>query len=170
MMGDLCEGKTIPDTHWNMLDVRDLALAQRLAAESEVDHASTVGGPRYQVLQPPHRAVLRFIICRLNAKGACCWQMVTAEGQFYISSGVPGPRENVPGLAERIGALFPQMDVGQGGESPNDHFISNAADCTKLKEVLGLPVTPADVTIQDTVESLLELELITPRLKPGAKL
>ena len=170
MMGDLCEGKTIPDTHWNMLDVRDLALAQRLAAESEVDHASTVGGPRYQVLQPPHRAVLRFIICYLNAKGACCWQMVTAEGQFYISSGVPGPRENVPGLAERIGALFPQMDVGQGGESPNDHFISNAADCTKLKEVLGLPVTPADVTIQDTVESLLELELITPRLKPGAKL
>ena len=39
MMGDLCEGKTIPDTHWNMLDVRDLALAQRLAAESEVDTA-----------------------------------------------------------------------------------------------------------------------------------
>lgn len=28
LIGNLCEGKTIEDTHWNMLDVRDLALAQ----------------------------------------------------------------------------------------------------------------------------------------------
>ena len=47
-------------------------------------------------------------------------------------------------------ALFPHFDVGAPGASPNGHFISNAVDCTKLREVLGLAVTPADVTIKDT--------------------
>ena len=70
---------------------------QRLVAESTIDHSTTVGGPRYQ--------------------------MVTAEGQFYISSGVPGPRANVPGLAERLQAMYPEFAVGIGGDSPNDHFI-----------------------------------------------
>ena len=47
------------DMYYNIIDVRDLVKAHRLAAESPVDHAATVGGPRYLMHGTAGRSALR---------------------------------------------------------------------------------------------------------------
>ena len=47
MIGQLAAGETVRNMSWNIIDVRDLCAAHRLAAESRLDHAATVGGARY---------------------------------------------------------------------------------------------------------------------------
>ena len=37
-IGQICEGAAVPDGAWNIIDVRDLVAAHRLAAESDLDH------------------------------------------------------------------------------------------------------------------------------------
>ena len=39
-IGQICEGAAVPDGAWNIIDVRDLVAAHRLAAESDLDHTS----------------------------------------------------------------------------------------------------------------------------------
>ena len=47
------------DMYYNIIDVRDLVKAQRLAAESEVDHRATHGGSRYILHGSGGRSALR---------------------------------------------------------------------------------------------------------------
>jgi hypothetical protein len=47
-IGKLAEGTYEgEDRNYNIIDVRDLVSAHRLAMESTVDHLNTHGGPRY---------------------------------------------------------------------------------------------------------------------------
>ena len=48
------------DMYYNIIDVRDLAKAERLAAESGVDHQATNGGSRYLLHGSGGRSALRF--------------------------------------------------------------------------------------------------------------
>ncbi len=48
------------DMYYNIIDVRDLVKAERLAAESEVDHRATDGGSRYILHGSGGRSALRF--------------------------------------------------------------------------------------------------------------
>ena len=48
------------DMYYNIIDVRDLAKAERLAAESPVDHRATNGGSRYLLHGSGGRSALRF--------------------------------------------------------------------------------------------------------------
>ena len=84
-------GGAVPDGRWNIIDVRDLASAHRLAAESTVDHAAAAGGARYQ--------------------------LATAEGQMFVTTSAR-IRQTVPGLTERIQALFPTFGGLRGIEDP----------------------------------------------------
>ena len=47
------------DMYYDIIDVRDLVKAERLAAESTVDHKATVGGPRYVMHGTGGRSALR---------------------------------------------------------------------------------------------------------------
>ena len=47
------------DMHYNIIDVRDLVKAERLAAESDVDHRATNGGARYLLHGSGGRSALR---------------------------------------------------------------------------------------------------------------
>ena len=47
------------DMYYNIIDVRDLVKAHRLAAESEIDHKSTQGGSRYIMHGSGGRSALR---------------------------------------------------------------------------------------------------------------
>ena len=46
--------------YYNIIDVRDLVKAHRLAAESPVDHRETHGGPRYIMHGTGGRSAVRF--------------------------------------------------------------------------------------------------------------
>ncbi len=48
------------DMYYNIIDVRDLVKAERLAAESEVDHQATNGGSRYLLHGSGGRSAVRF--------------------------------------------------------------------------------------------------------------
>jgi hypothetical protein len=72
LIGDLCEGRAVEDTHWNMLDVRDLAVAQRLAAESAVDHGATAGGSRYQMVTTGTGRIVA-LYCRSSTTYQVCY-------------------------------------------------------------------------------------------------
>ncbi|MYF04996.1 MAG: NAD-dependent epimerase/dehydratase family protein [Holophagales bacterium] len=48
------------DMYYNIIDVRDLVKAERLAAESDVDHRATNGGSRYILHGSGGRSALRF--------------------------------------------------------------------------------------------------------------
>ena len=48
------------DMYYNIIDVRDLVKAERLAAESEVDHRATNGGSRYILHGSGGRSAVRF--------------------------------------------------------------------------------------------------------------
>ena len=51
---------TLYDMYYNIIDVRDLVKAERLAAESEIDHRVTNGGSRYLLHGSGGRSALRF--------------------------------------------------------------------------------------------------------------
>ena len=115
-IGQICEGKTIPDTHWNMIAVHDLCTAHRLAAESAVDHGAIAGGPRYG--------------------------MYTANGQFFIAQHQnghpPGHPSDPAALADRVQALFPDFAVdGLDGDGLATAGWINNTDCKKARAALN---------------------------------
>ena len=146
-VAQLCGGKAIGDKHWNVIDVRDVSAAHRLAAESATDHARSAGGQRYQ--------------------------LGTADGQLFMERPAGGyppghpamchPAQSQSGLADRIHTMFPALDVGRLPASGARAAWTNNVDAAKARVVLGLVTRPVDTTIRDTVQSLLELGLVAPQ-------
>ena len=123
------------DMYYNIIDVRDLAKAHRLAAESTVDHKATHGGSRYVMHGSGGRSSLRF----------------GTEVAAII-------HEHFPTFA-----LGEPATVTSRGEPIT--IQSNALnDCKKAKDVLGATIRPVEDTIRAVVESSVELGIIQPQL------
>ncbi len=123
------------DMYYNTIDVRDLAIAHRLAAESPINHAETSGGPRY-------------------ALQGC-------GGRSSIRLGTE--------LVDLIQRNFPNFIVGTPESNPEteqslDDTVS-INDCKKAKALLGLELRSIEDTVCSTVESLVELGVIRPKIK-----
>ena len=121
------------DMRYNIIDVRDLVKAHRLAAESAVDHKATRGGNRYI----------------LHGSG----------GHSTLRLGTE--------VADIIHQYFPWFQLGQP-TTVDDDAPSTVNDCKKAKQVLGATIRPVEDTIRASVESSVELGVITPRLRPVA--
>ena len=124
------------DRNYNIIDVRDLVRAHRLAAESAVDHKATHGGSRYIMDGSGSRSTLH-----LNTE-------VTEIISQYFPEFVLGKAATVTESGEPITV------------QPNFSF-----DCKKAKSVLGVTIRPVEDTIRDVVESQIEFGIITPQLK-----
>ena len=123
------------DMVYNIIDVRDLVKAHRLAAESAVDHRTTHGGPRYVMHGSGGRSALRF----------------GTEVAAVI-------REHFPTFT-----LGEPATVTSRGE-PITVESRTRNDCKKAKSVLGATIRPVEETIRDVVESSVELGIIEPQL------
>lgn len=124
------------DMFYNIIDVRDLVKAHRLAAESSVDHKQTHGGNRYILHGSGGRSALRF----------------GTEVAAII-------QQNFPGLA-----LGEPATVTSKGE-PIAIAANQTNDCKKAKEVLGATIRPVEDTIREVVETSIDLAIIEPQLK-----
>lgn len=124
------------DMYYNIIDVRDLVKAHRLAAESAVDHKASHGGNRYVMHGSGGRSSLRL--------GTELAEVISR----YFPSFVLGKPETVAKNGKPITVQ------------------SNALnDCKKAKSVLGATIRPVEETIRDLVESSIELGIIAPQLK-----
>ena len=126
------------DMYYNIIDVRDLVKAHRLAAESTVEHQTTRGGPRYVLHGTGGRSALRF----------------GTEVAAIL-------REHFPRF--RLGE---PATVTSSGE-PITVQATAHNDCKKAKEVLGATIRPVEDTICAVVETSVELGIITPQLAGG---
>lgn len=128
------------DMYYNIIDVRDLVKAHRLAAESPVDHAATEGGPRYVMHGSGGRSALLF----------------SEEVRDIIQANFP---------AFELGAPQPiQSNEGAAnasGKPPKPHVVN---DCKKAKSVLGATIRSVEDTIRAVVETSIELGVIKPKL------
>ncbi|MEM7018953.1 MAG: NAD-dependent epimerase/dehydratase family protein [Pseudomonadota bacterium] len=127
------------DMYYNIIDVRDLAKAHRLAAESEVDHKASHGGPRYLMHGSGGRSAMRL--------GTDVAEVVS---------------EYFPGFV-----LGEPATVTSHGD-PITIETRSLNDCKKAKSVLGATIRPVEDTIRAVVESSIELGIITPQLKKTA--
>ena len=127
------------DMYYNIIDVRDLVKAHRLAAESTVDHAATHGGARYLMHGSGGRSALR----------------LGTEVVRIIRNHFP---------AFEIGAPATVTDSGDP-VTPDSRVVN---DCRKAKTVLGATIRPVEETIRDVVETSIELGVIAPRLAASA--
>ena len=121
------------DMYYNIIDVRDLVKAHRLAAESPVDHTTTHGGPRYVMHGSGGRSSIRF----------------STEVADIIRGFFPGIKTGQP-VTER------------NGEPMNFPTPKIANDCKKAKLVLGATIRPVEDTIRDVVETSFELGIVEP--------
>ena len=127
------------DMFYNIIDVRDLAAAHRLAAESPIDHKATHGGNRYILHGSGGRSALRF----------------GTEVADVIRSRFPRFQLGEPATVTSRGEPITLQ--------------SNALnDCKKAKSVLGATIRPVEETILAVVESSIELGIIRPRLMETA--
>jgi nucleoside-diphosphate-sugar epimerase len=124
------------DMYYNIIDVRDLVKAHRLAAESKVDHQASHGGPRYVMHGSGGRSALRF----------------GTEVAEAISNEFPGFELGLPATVTSKG-------------DPITIASNVLNDCKKAKSVLGATIRPVEDTIRDLVESSVELGVIAPKLK-----
>ena len=124
------------DMYYNIIDVRDLVKAHRLAAEAEIDHRQTRGGPRYVMHGSGGRSALRF--------GTEVADVIRSDFPTY-SLGEPAT-------------------VTSKGE-PITIASNTLNDCKKAKEVLGATIRPVEETIRDVVETSVELGIISPQLQ-----
>jgi len=124
------------DMYYNIIDVRDLVKAHRLAAESSVDHKTTTGGNRYIMHGSGGRSALRF---------------GTEIADIM--------RDNFPSF--KIGE--PATVTSSGKPITIESRAFN--DCKKAKSVLGATLRPIEETIRDIVETSIELGVIQPLLK-----
>ena len=126
------------DMYYNIIDVRDLVKAHRLAAESAADHKATRGGPRYVLHGSGGRSALRF----------------GTEVAAVIREHFPRFRLGEPATVTSRGEPITVQ--------------SNALnDCKKAKAVLGATIRPVEDTIREVVETSVELGLITPQIEPS---
>ena len=123
------------DMYYNIIDVRDLVKAHRLAAESTVDHKTTTGGPRYIMHGSGGRSALRF--------GTEVADVIRSQFPTFV--------------------LGEPATVTSRGE-PITIETRTLNDCKKAKSVLGATIRPVEETIRDVVESSIELGIIEPRL------
>ncbi len=133
------EGPNFPDRYdryYNIIDVRDLVKAQRLAAESSADHQGSHGGPRYIMHGTGGRSAMRFGTEVADVIRELFPNFVIGEPATVTSKGDPITIENK---------------------------VFN--DCKKAKSVLGATIRPVEETIRDVVETSIELGVITPKLK-----
>ena len=124
------------DMYYNIIDVRDLVKAHRLAAELDIDHAATDGGPRYVMHGSGGRSALRF--------GTEVAEVI---------------HEDFPTF--ELGQPATVTDSGK----PVELNANAVNDCKKAKSVLGATIRPVEETIRDVVETSIELGVITPQLR-----
>lgn len=124
------------DMYYNIIDVRDLVKAHRLAAESSVDHKSTHGGNRYVMHGSGGRSSLRF----------------GTEVAEIIRSMFPDIKLGKPKTI---------TSKGDPITLPEPKIVN---DCRKAKLVLGATTRPVEQTIRDVVESSFELGIVQPIL------
>ena len=123
------------DMYYNIIDVRDLVKAHRLAAESAVDHKATPGGPRYVMHGSGGRSALRF--------GTEVAAIIHAHFPTFV--------------------LGEPATVTSKGE-PITVQSNTVNDCKKAKSILGATIRPVEETIRDVVESSIALGIIEPQL------
>ena len=123
------------DMFYNIIDVRDLVKAHRLAAESTVDHRATRGGPRYVMHGSGGRSAMRF--------GT---EVAEVIHEFFPSFTLGEP-----------------ATVTSKGD-PITIESRTLNDCKKAKSVLGATIRPVEDTIRAVVESSVELGIITPKI------
>eukprot|EP00747_Dinoflagellata_sp_TGD_P017387 gnl/TRDRNA2_/TRDRNA2_125794_c0_seq1.p1 gnl/TRDRNA2_/TRDRNA2_125794_c0~~gnl/TRDRNA2_/TRDRNA2_125794_c0_seq1.p1 ORF type:complete len:358 (+),score=46.79 gnl/TRDRNA2_/TRDRNA2_125794_c0_seq1:40-1074(+) len=124
------------DMYYNIIDVRDLVTAHRLAAESTVDHRATHGGSRYLMQGCGGRNALR----------------LGTEVKHIIGKFFPSFVLGTPITTSKSGkAITVQNNV--------------IHDCKKAKAVLGVTLRPVEETIRDCVETAVALGLIQPQLR-----
>ena len=128
------------DHYYNIIDVRDLVKAHRLAAESSVDHRATAGGNRYIMHGTGGRSALR----------------LGTEVRAII-------HEYFPAFV-----LGKPATVTDDGEPVTVARATAVNDCKKAKSVLGATIRPVEDTIRAIVETSIELGVIEPQLaEPG---
>ena len=128
------------DMYYNIIDVRDLVKAHRLAAEADIDHTATEGGARYLMHGSGGRSSLLFS------------EEVSGIIQDYFPAFVLGKPQAIP---QREG------QSESDGKPPKPHLVN---DCKKAKSVLGATIRPVDDTIRAVVETSIELGVIQPTL------
>ncbi len=122
------------DMYYDIIDVRDLVKAQRLAAESAVDHGATRGGPRYVMHGTGGHSALR-----LGTE-------VRAIIREYFPAFLLGEPATVTSSGERIAVE-----------------ANGVNDCKKAKSVLGATIRPVEDTIRAVIETSIELGVIEPK-------
>jgi nucleoside-diphosphate-sugar epimerase len=128
------------DHYYNIIDVRDLVKAHRLAAESSVDHRATAGGSRYIMHGTGGRSALR----------------LGTEVRAVIHEYFP---------AFTLGKPKTVTDSGE----PVTVQSTTVNDCKKAKSVLGATIRPVEDTIRAIVETSIELGIIEPQLAEPAR-
>ena len=128
------------DHYYNIIDVRDLVKAHRLAAESPVDHRATAGGGRYLMHGSGGRSALR-----LGTE-------VRAIIHEYFPAFALGKPKTVTASGEPVTV---QSNV--------------VNDCKKAKSILGATIRPVEDTIREIVETSIELGIIEPKLAEPAR-
>ena len=124
------------NVYYDMIDVRDLVKAHRLAAESSVDHNNSHGGPRYL----------------LHGCGERSTMSLREDIPEIIERYFPGYKMGTAGNSG-------QRDDG----NPLLYNENHSSD--KAKTLLCATIRPVEETIRDLVESQIELGLIKPVLK-----
>lgn len=129
------------DMMYNIIDVRDLVGAHRLAAEKDIDHTATLGGNRYVMHGSGGRSALRMSVD------------LTAI-----------LRDTFPRF--ELGRPVTQTSKGKPLRVMQD--VHNHS--RKAQEVLGVRLRPVEDTVRAVVESSIELGIIEPRLRAAARL
>lgn len=127
------------DMYYNIIDVRDLVKAHRLAAESEVDHVSSLGGSRYIMHGSGGRSALRL--------GTEIAELIEDHFPSFV-----------------LGEPATVTDKGKLVKVESRHVN----DSKKARSVLGATFRSSGETVRDLIESFLELGVMTPRLKEAS--
>ena len=118
--------------------MRDLVLAQRIAAEAQIDHASTIGGARYVLHGSGGRSAVR------------------------LSGGIIDIiRTRFPHL--ELGGPVTMTPAGEPVTAEQRHIMRN----TKAERILGMKFRSLEDSVVDTVESSIALGIAAPVLRAG---
>ncbi len=124
------------DMNYNIIDVRDLVIAHRLAAESNVDHKNSDGGPRYI----------------MHGSGGRSNVQLSTELTDVIRTYFPSFELGSP------------ITVRSDG-NPIVVQSNTVNDCKKAKQLLGAPIRSVEDTIRSVVETSIELGIIRPKIQ-----
>ena len=121
------------DMYYNIIDVRDLVEAHRLAAESSIEHSKTLGGSRYI----------------MHGSGGLSAIRLGTDIVDIIRKAFP---ENSVGKPETV--------TSKGDTIKLESRLHN--DSKKAKSLLKARLRPVEETIKDVVQSSFDLGVITP--------